>query len=139
MQTRELIVRHEPVGQPRHRVSTIGGHARMYLPSKHPVHGFKAAIRAAFGQRSSHSDGVSIVVTAWFARPKSNIWKTKPMPAYRHIKKPDADNILKAVLDALNKWAWFDDAQVCGATVEKWVCDGASSPRCEIIIRRVVE
>ena len=30
----------------------------------------------------------------------------------RHTKKPDADNLAKAVLDALNGVAWEDDSQV---------------------------
>ena len=34
-------------------------------------------------------------------------------------KKPDADNILKAVCDALNGFAWKDDAQVIEAHVRK--------------------
>lgn len=34
-------------------------------------------------------------------------------------KKPDADNIAKAVLDALNKVAYSDDKQVIGLSVKK--------------------
>ena len=33
--------------------------------------------------------------------------------------KPDADNIAKIVLDALNGVAWLDDAQVTSLTVVK--------------------
>lgn len=29
-----------------------------------------------------------------------------------HVKKPDADNLIKFVKDALNKIAWHDDSQV---------------------------
>lgn len=61
------------------------------------------------------------------------------MPSYRHTKKPDADNVLKAVLDALNGLAWVDDAQVFSATVRKFVCSGDCMPRCEIVIRGVSE
>ena len=136
---RELIVNHEPVGQPRHRISTFGKHARMYLPTKHPVHAFKKAIQAEFGGKSICHEAVEIVVNAWFARPKSKTWKTRPMPSYRHTKKPDADNVLKAVLDALNGLAWVDDAQVFSATVRKFVCSGECVPRCEIVIRGVSE
>jgi len=134
---REFIVLHEPVGQPRHRVSTINGIARMYLPSRHPVHAFKQALRLAFGQRRPSQLPIGIVVKAWFPRPKAKTWKRRPMPAYRHTSKPDCDNVLKAVLDALNGLAWVDDAQICSALVQKYVCDGESSPRCEIVIREV--
>lgn len=132
-----IIVNHEPVGQPRHRISTRGIYARMYLPSSDPVYAFKSAIRAAIGKPVKISGAVEIVVNAWFPRPKSKMWKRKPMPAYRHTSKPDADNVLKAVLDALNGIAWVDDAQIVTATVRKFVCCGASSPRVEIVISSV--
>lgn len=34
-------------------------------------------------------------------------------------KKPDVDNVAKAVLDALNRVAWHDDKQVVSLTVRK--------------------
>lgn len=37
----------------------------------------------------------------------------------RPCKKPDSDNIAKAILDALNGVAYYDDAQVVGLTVWK--------------------
>ena len=133
------IVHHEPVGQPRHRISTRGGFSKMYLPSRHPVHGFKRAIRLAVGKPVKHKGAVEIVVNAWFSRPKSKTWKRKPMPAYRHTSKPDADNVLKAVLDALNGVAWIDDAQIVTATVRKFVCSGDCVSRVEISIKELSE
>ncbi len=108
----------------------------MYLDKKHPVHAFKAAIRAEFGKKAPHGDAVQIIVYAFFKRPKSITWKTKEMPAIMHVKKPDADNVLKAVLDALNGFAWHDDAQVFSAKVCKYICDGSTDPRCDITIIR---
>ena len=133
------IVDHEPVGQPRHRISTRGGFAKMYLPCRHPVHGFKKAIRLAVGKPVKIKGPVEIVVNAWFSRPKSKTWIRKPMPAYRHTAKPDADNVLKAVLDALNGVAWIDDAQIVTATVRKFVCSGVCSSRVEISIKEIGE
>ena len=131
-----LIVNHEPVGQPRHRVGTINGKARLYLPSDHPVHAFKRAIRAAFAMRvkAKITGPIRIEVNTWFPRPKSKVWKTKPMPAYFHTSKPDSDNVLKAVLDALNGVAWIDDAQISVETFRKYVCSGSDAPRAEITI-----
>jgi len=135
----EFTVNHAPVGQPRHRVGTIGGHARLYLPSKHPVYSFKRAVQVAFGRHNKLPGAIEIVVNAWFPRPKSKTWKTKPMPWYRHTAKPDADNVLKAVLDALNKVAWVDDAQISSATIRKFVCSGDDISRVEILIRSLSE
>ena len=34
-------------------------------------------------------------------------------------KKPDGDNVIKIVLDALNDTAYIDDSQVCGINFVK--------------------
>ena len=35
------------------------------------------------------------------------------------IKKPDSDNIIKIILDALNGVCYYDDAQICKVNFEK--------------------
>lgn len=65
---------------------------------------------------------VRIHVNAAFQVPKSytksfkRLVDSKPVP---HDKKPDADNVLKAVCDALNGVAYVDDKQVYSASCEK--------------------
>ena len=39
--------------------------------------------------------------------------------AIKPTKKPDIDNMQKAVLDALNGLAWDDDSQIVKVTAEK--------------------
>lgn len=41
----------------------------------------------------------------------------------RPTKKPDIDNILKSVFDALNKVAYLDDTQIVKINVEKFYAD----------------
>lgn len=41
------------------------------------------------------------------------------------MQKPDSDNIAKAILDALNGVAYYDDSQVVGLTVKKEYGDSA--------------
>jgi Holliday junction resolvase RusA-like endonuclease len=53
----------------------------------------------------------------------------------RPTKKPDCDNIAKAVLDALNGIAYYDDSQVVTVTVEKLYSD---TPRVEVEITEEV-
>lgn len=62
-----------------------------------------------------------------FPRPKSMVWKTKEMSRIWHTKKPDRDNLEKAVLDALTGIFWVDDCQVCAGRVEKWIASGDES------------
>ena len=58
--------------------------------------------------------GVPVVldVRFWFPVPKSYMRKRRPVPEAPHTSKPDLDNLLKLVKDALNGVAWSDDAQV---------------------------
>ena len=49
-----------------------------------------------------------------------------------HTKRPDADNVAKAILDALNGHAYNDDSAIALLTVRKYQTAGAS--RVEVII-----
>lgn len=54
---------------------------------------------------------VRLSVLAWYEIPKS--WSKKRRAAVKFkTSKPDVDNIVKLVKDALNKTAWDDDSQV---------------------------
>ena len=125
-----LSVPGEPVGQPRHRVSTIGGRARMYLPTKHPVKAFKAAIQAAFienaGKWRTIRGPVRVYINVWFSVPASWSRKKRDSHVFKyHAQKPDADNVTKAVLDALTDCgAWLDDSQVASCQViKRWAIE----------------
>ena len=60
-------------------------------------------------------------VTAFFGVPKSYTKKQKEAIKNGDLpqKKPDADNIAKVVLDALNGVAYEDDKQVVRVTISK--------------------
>lgn len=66
---------------------------------------------------------VTVAVDAYFKIPKSYI-KGKRLACEHNInrpdKKPDIDNVLKVVLDALNKIAYADDKQVVEVRCRKW-------------------
>ena len=128
-----------PVAQPRARATTIGGKARMYeAETIHPIHAFKAAAAMAASQVHAGPplDG-ALSLSALFVlpRPKSKRWKTRPIPRYWHTKKPDLDNLVKGLQDALNGLLWHNDTQVCRyANVEKCVASGDEKPHCEITV-----
>lgn len=126
-----ITVPGEPIARPRQRIGTINGHARTFTDAKHPVHAYKAAIRLAWQASGGVLvDGpVTMNIEAVFARPKSKVWKSKPMPSYPHIIKPDFDNVGKAIADALNGLAFRDDSQVFICTVTKRVAAGDEQPR----------
>lgn len=65
---------------------------------------------------------VCVTITACFGIPKSASRKTRAAMLSGQnypTKKPDVDNVIKIVLDALNGFAWHDDAQVVLLQVTK--------------------
>ena len=65
---------------------------------------------------------VSVDIKATFNIPKSTKKQDKEKMLENSIsptKKPDIDNIVKIILDAMNKFAFKDDTQITKLTVEK--------------------
>lgn len=109
-------------GRPRATV-TQGGHARMYTPAdtvSYENH-IRGCYLQAFG-RQMVQPPVVLEVAAQFAVPKSYSRKKAALCGQNIIRptcKPDADNILKAVADALNGVAYADDSAVVEMRVSK--------------------
>jgi Holliday junction resolvase RusA-like endonuclease len=124
----ELFIAMKPESKARPRFNTRTGNA--YTPTK--THKYEFAIR----ERWQHKYGlvkpwrgpVSIEVRFLMPRPQAIVWKTKPMPRSPHAKRPDLDNLLKAVTDALNGVAYVDDAQVFKITATKAYAAGNEPP-----------
>lgn len=132
-QTRDSVcftVPGTPKSQPRPRVSKNGG---VFNPKS--ADAYKACCQLAASQAmQSPLDGpVYLSVVAVFPRPqKRNGRKHQSDGRYRHTQKPDADNVLKAIKDALNGIAWQDDKQVCELRMLKWVAADSEQPHTEI-------
>lgn len=76
-----------------------------------------------------------MMIIAYFPIPKSTTKKDRGLIAEGLLlptKKPDADNIAKAICDALNGVAYGDDTQVVSLTVMKEYTD--AEPRVEVYI-----
>lgn len=63
---------------------------------------------------------VRLAVEAFFQMPEMDRRVRTPAKARPKSTKPDIDNLLKGVLDALNGIAYVDDAQVAEITGRKW-------------------
>lgn len=124
VKTIRFCVHGAPVGKARPRV-TRTGHA--YTPEK--TKNYERIVRACYQSqvgRFSFPPGVPLTVHLYaeFPIPKSTSKKKAASLRGRwHIKKPDADNVAKAVLDALNGIAYPDDAAISKLTVEKTYSD----------------
>ena len=70
-----------PVAQPRQRVGLVGGRARQYLPTQHPVNAYKAACAIAASQLEQKVvlEG-PIALRAVFVLPRAASQKPKVGP-----------------------------------------------------------
>jgi Holliday junction resolvase RusA-like endonuclease len=114
-----------PKGQPRPRAFVRGTRAAVYDPGT--AEGWKSCVAVACREIEGACIHVplSVTLTFFMPRPKSHYrtsGQLKPAaPRFMHDQKPDADNLAKAVLDALTGIrAWLDDDQVCELVVRKY-------------------
>lgn len=138
-----IFVPGPPVPQPRQRHALRGKHVVNYTPAKHPVNEYKARVRGAAAEAMA-KHGVGMIqgpVYLWISfvmpRPASMMWKTKPMPAEHHTKKPDLDNLLKSVKDAMTGVVWRDDSQVAMVEASKRIAGGDEKPGTSICVREL--
>ena len=128
----------EPCGKGRPKFCKVGKFARAYTPTKTVNN--EATIKQIFTVRYpdfTPPDGpMSMSVIAYMSIPASASAKAREAMMSQRAwptKKPDADNILKLVADALNGLAYIDDKQIVTAKFHKVYSD---RPRLEIYITR---
>lgn len=109
----------EPTGKARPRVAQ--GHA--YTPQQTKNYEVRAALcwQAAARQGGGVFTGpVAVTIKAYYKMPQSTPkYKRAALALHPPEKKPDADNVAKIVLDALNGLAYADDKQVTRLLVSK--------------------
>ena len=127
-----------PQGKARARtvINKNTGRSMSYTPDKTVL--YENWIRDLYLQSNSclfnNKEMLAVRVLAYFAIPISTSKaKREAMLSgeIRPLKKPDGDNILKAVCDALNGVAYGDDSQIVDKAVHKWYSE---QPRIEVAI-----
>ena len=135
----EIIVLGEPVAQARAKFTTVNGYARAYDParSRH----YKEYIRLAAAAKAPEkllSGPIDLEVRIYRPIPKS-FGKRKSEAAERGLirptTKPDNDNYIKGIKDALKGIIWHDDSQVVDEKTSKYY---SKKPRVEIKIKEIV-
>lgn len=116
-----------PVGKGRPKFSTVNGHAVAYTPKK--TANYETLVKLSYQQQCGdckpYEKDVPLIATihAYFPIPKSVSKRKREIMQgglVPHTKKPDADNLAKAVLDALNGIAYQDDSQIAALRVTKY-------------------
>lgn len=117
----------EPCAQGRPRFSTAGGFVRAYDPAK--SRNYKAYVKAVCAEEAKKQGWlfntdlplkVEIIAGLSIPSSKSKKWKQAAMDGKeKPTKKPDVDNIVKTVTDALSGVIYKDDKQITSLVVGK--------------------
>lgn len=130
----------EPKGKGRHR---FGRNVKTKAPVTHTPDEtvlyenlVSTEFRRQAGSARFEDDAyIDMRVMAYYTIPASTSKKKQRLMVegkIRPTKKPDMDNIVKIVSDALNQVAYRDDAQIVDAQVRKFY---AELPRIEVILQ----
>lgn len=133
-----IVVKGEPVGKgrPRFGINKYSHRPMIYTPPKsreyeeYVQYHAKKSMSAALPIEGACSVYIRIFIPAplsWSDKKKKSAYEGKIMPT----KKPDCDNYLKSVCDALNKVVYKDDAQIVDMVAIKRYSD---DPRLEITV-----
>lgn len=113
----------EPIPKGRPRFVVRGNFVQTYTPSK-----TKEAEKSIIDQlkkqyKKEPLNGPCMVkITFAFGVPKSYSKKKRAQieeEGFLHYHKPDADNVAKLVLDAMNKIVFEDDCQITALSIQK--------------------
>ena len=119
-----FIVPGTPVPKGRPRFTRRG---RTYTPAKTKSYEEQIAIlgKMAMDGLEPLKTPVSVFVTVFFAVPASYSRKRREAclnGSEPHIKRPDLDNVVKAITDGMNGVVYEDDAQIVRIVAKKDYC-----------------
>lgn len=120
--TLRIVIPGEMRGKGRPRFSAAGGRPRAYTDSR--TASMEAWVRACAVEAGATCTDRPIWLRMRIAVAVPQSWSQKKRQAalngdLRPTGKPDLDNCLKLVADALNGIAWRDDRQIIGVTCHK--------------------
>lgn len=110
------------IGKARPRVNTLTGKAYTPANTKDYEMLIKQYFKIKYPKYETLEGRIKVKIIAYFEIPKTTTKKQKDLILSNEIsptKKPDIDNIVKIILDALNKMAFKDDSQITILEVEK--------------------
>lgn len=113
-----------PVGKQRPRVAMRGTFPHMYTPKETVTYEdmVKVYARKAIGPAEPIETPCAVKITAFMPIPASWSFKKRNQAIAGELfptVKPDADNVSKICLDAMNEIVYRDDAQVVTLMVRK--------------------
>ena len=122
--TLEFTVPGVPVGKGRPRIGRVAGNARMFTPEKTVAYESTVKLFASQALRGRAPIAGPFQCNMHITMPVPASWSKKKQADALALRvlpttKPDIDNVIKSVFDALNGVAWVDDVQCCDVAVAK--------------------
>ena len=135
-----LVILGKPVAQKRHRYTFKKGFARNYDPSSTDKKQTWLQI-AKYLPVLPLTGSISINLIFYMPRPKhhyrtgkyKHLLKDSCKETIYHSVKPDLDNLVKYIIDVMNKGYYVDDSQVCVIQAQK-IYSFVDIPRTEVTI-----
>ena len=131
----------QPKGKERPRWTMVSNTAIVYTPRS--TRAYEDMIKTYYKINNFKSfkknEALEVSAIAYYQIPKNSRKSHKLLMLNGEMlptKKPDIDNIMKIVLDALNGVAYHDDSQICKVNFMKMYSE---NPRLKILIRNVGE
>lgn len=139
---RALFIPGVPVAKGRPKFRAAGAYVTAYTPKKtrDAENAIAQAWKNAYGSLTLMEGPLELSVVAYMPLPKGASKKrllAVSASGEWHLVKPDADNILKLVQDALNGVAYADDNRICVTVPVKVYA--ANQPGVYIRLRRIEE
>lgn len=136
MQTIRMMVHGIPKAQPRVKAFSRGNHAGVYDPGTANDWKCLVAEQALRVKPPKPFIGPLLVdIQFHLPRPKRLMRKNDPTGPIPHTVRPDVDNLIKAVLDALKGLLWADDKQVWGIRAKKYYHAIDEGPHAAIMVQ----
>ncbi len=130
MKEQTFIIRGIPRAQGRPKFYRRGNFVGAYDPKESRQYKDNVAAQIV-AQSPRYIADAAIDLSVWFDLPRP---KTLPKRVTEHTKKPDLDNLVKGVKDALKGLVWRDDSQVVRITAVKQY---GHEPGVQIIVKEV--
>jgi Holliday junction resolvase RusA-like endonuclease len=127
----------EPVAKGRPRFAKRGNYVQTYTPVKTKSYEDEVRLLAtkAKGSGSTLEGSVSVFIYISFSVPQSYSKRKREAclsGETKHTKKPDLDNVAKAIIDGMNGIIFKDDSQIINLNVTKVY---AEVGKVEILVR----
>jgi Holliday junction resolvase RusA-like endonuclease len=127
----------EPVAKGRPRFAKRGNYVQTYTPVKTKSYEDEVRLLAtkAKGSGSTLEGSVSVFIYISFSVPQSYTKRKREAclsGETKHTKKPDLDNVAKAIIDGMNGIIFKDDSQIINLHVTKVY---AEVGKVEVLIR----